>query len=181
MVDTREDKRDGKTRARQIEKRPGLANQTRVSKSDKLLTLKGMVDGAATTARTVRLYETEQLICPTRRSDGGHRLFAASELEKLRLILDLRACGFSLPEIRQLLAVRQTSPSRQSALDLQKLLLHHSVEIQRKLAIITNLHDEVKRAVTALDRCARCGEGQPQCTLCEVLTGHTAPRCIRFR
>ena len=86
--------------------KPSSARRRKPEKSDKLITLKAMVNGAGTTPRAVRLYEAEKLIAAAQRSIGGHRLFDAAELDKLRLIIDLRACGFSIEEIRELLAAR---------------------------------------------------------------------------
>mgnify|MGYP000202092175 FL=1 len=149
---------------------------------DQLITLKSMVDGAGTTPRAVRFYEAEKLISAAQRSSGGHRLFDEGELDKLKLIIDLRACGFSIDEIRKLLAARQTSPSKESAMALQTLLSHHIDGLKRKLALITELGREFQSAIVTLDRCATCDDprGKEACGSCDVLTSRTAPRCMRF-
>lgn len=159
-----------------------LPKRRRTAKSENLITLKAMVDGAKTTPRAVRLYEAEKLISAAQRSSGGHRLFDEGELEKLRLIIDLRACGFSIDEIRELLAARQTSPSKESAMALQALLHRHIDGLRRKLTLITELGREFQCAVETLDRCASCENpgGKQACQTCEVLTSRTAPRCMRF-
>ena len=147
-----------------------------------LITLKSMVDGAGTTPRAVRFYEAEKLISAAQRSSGGHRLFDEGELDKLKLIIDLRACGFSIDEIRELLAARQTSPSKESAMALQTLLSHHIDGLKRKLALITELGREFQSAIVTLDRCATCDDprGKEACGSCDVLSSRTAPRCMRF-
>ncbi|HMY57290.1 MAG TPA: MerR family transcriptional regulator [Pseudomonadota bacterium] len=160
----------------------GTPKRRRTAKSEHLITLKAMVDGAKTTPRAVRLYEAEKLISAAQRSSGGHRLFDEGELDKLRLIIDLRACGFSIEEIRELLAARQTSPSKESAMALQALLSRHIEGLKRKLALITELGREFQCAVETLDRCATCDNpaGKSACLSCEVLTSRAAPRCMRF-
>ncbi len=150
--------------------------------SEHLITLKAMVDGAGTTPRAVRFYEAEKLISAAQRSTGGHRLFESGELDKLRLIIDLRACGFSIEEIRELLAARQTSPSKESALALQALLAKHIDGLKRKLQLMTELDREFQSAIVTLDRCATCDDprGKEACQSCDVLINRSAPRCIRF-
>lgn len=166
----------GETQSRVLPKR------RRSAKSENLITLKAMVDGAKTTPRAVRLYEAEKLISAAQRSSGGHRLFEEGELDKLRLIIDLRACGFSIEEIRELMAARQTSPSKESAMALQTLLHRHIEGLRRKLALITELGREFQCAVETLDRCATCENpgGKQACMTCDVLTSRAAPRCMRF-
>ena len=87
------------------------------------LTLKDMMQGASTTARAVRFYESQQLIAAAERSRGGHRLFNQEELGKLRLVLDLRTCGFSIEEIREILRAKSRfSDVRDSAQAIQRML-----------------------------------------------------------
>jgi len=162
--------------------RRSASRRRKVEKSSELITLKAMVDGAGTTPRAVRLYEAEKLISSAQRSSGGHRLFQIGELEKLRLIIDLRACGFSLEEIRELLAARQTNPSKESALALQSLLTRHIAGLKRKLALIAELGREFQCAVLTLEQCATCDDprGKEACASCKVLHSDDAPRCIRF-
>ena len=59
-----------------------------------------------TTVRTIRFYEEEGLLKPAVVSDGGHRRYTEDELERLRLISDLRELGLSLCEIRSILDLR---------------------------------------------------------------------------
>ena len=63
---------------------------------DGLLTTGDMARKSGSTLRTVRFYEEAGILKPTQRTEGGHRLFEASELDKLRLVSDLRSAGFSL-------------------------------------------------------------------------------------
>ena len=158
------------------------ARRRKTGGTDHLITLKAMVDGAGTTPRAVRFYEAEKLISAAQRSTGGHRLFEVGELEKLKLIIDLRSCGFSIEEIRELLAARQTSPSKESAMALQGLLAQHMDGLKRKLQLMAELDREFQSAIVTLDRCATCEDprGKEDCLSCDVLISRTAPRCIRF-
>ena len=54
---------------------------------------------------TVRYYERAGLIAPSRRLASGYRRYTASELTRLRFIRRAQALGFSLKEVRELLAI----------------------------------------------------------------------------
>lgn len=52
---------------------------------------------------TIRYYEKEGLISPTKRSEGGYRLFDMETLTKLETIVLLRECGVSVKNIKNLM------------------------------------------------------------------------------
>jgi MerR family transcriptional regulator, thiopeptide resistance regulator len=58
---------------------------------------------AGVTVRTLHHYDEVGLVVPSGRSDAGYRLYAASDLERLQLVLFYRELGFGLGEIRDLL------------------------------------------------------------------------------
>ena len=69
--------------------------------SDELMTIRQMCDTFDVTPRTLRFYETKELVSPVR--EGQHRLYARRDRARLKLILRGKRFGFSLEEIRQLL------------------------------------------------------------------------------
>lgn len=66
------------------------------------------------TPRTIRFYEGEGLIHPTRR--GSQRLFSRADRARLAWILRGRAVGFSLADIRELLDMYAPGQSRAAQL-----------------------------------------------------------------
>jgi len=66
------------------------------------------------TPRTIRFYEGEGLIHPTRR--GSQRLFSRADRARLAWILRGRAVGFSLTDIRELLDMYAPGQSRAAQL-----------------------------------------------------------------
>ncbi|KPQ26817.1 MULTISPECIES: MerR family transcriptional regulator [unclassified Halomonas] len=56
------------------------------------------------TPETVRHYTREQLLAPTRHPDNGYQLYSATDLERLQFIQRARKLGFSVAEIRDILA-----------------------------------------------------------------------------
>src|SRR6185436_2179273 len=56
------------------------------------------------TVRAIHLYEELGLLQPATRSSGGFRLYAPAAVERVEWIDRLHALGFSLQEMRELLA-----------------------------------------------------------------------------
>ncbi len=58
--------------------------------------------------RTIRYYEEVGLAVPSARSGGGFRLYVEADVERLRVIMQMKPLGFSLEEMRELLQVLDT-------------------------------------------------------------------------
>ena len=69
--------------------------------TDDLITIREMCDTYGVTARTLRFYESKELLAPIR--DGQKRLYTKRDRARLKLILRGKRFGFPLEEIRQLL------------------------------------------------------------------------------
>lgn len=65
--------------------------------------IREMCDAFDVTPRTLRFYEAKELLSPIRL--GTRRLFTKADRARLRLILRGKRFGFSLEDIRQLLAM----------------------------------------------------------------------------
>lgn len=74
--------------------------------TDELMTIREMCDAFDVTPRTLRFYESKELIFPIR--EGTKRLFTKRDRGRLKLILRGKRFGFSLEEIRQLLDLYDT-------------------------------------------------------------------------
>lgn len=68
---------------------------------DTTMTIREMCDAFDVTPRTLRFYESKNLLAPTR--IGTRRLFTRRDRARLKLILRGRRFGFSLDEIGELL------------------------------------------------------------------------------
>lgn len=69
--------------------------------TDETMTIREMCDAFDVTPRTLRFYESKELLFPLRK--GQRRLFTKRDRARLKLILRGKRFGFSLEEIRQLL------------------------------------------------------------------------------
>jgi len=69
--------------------------------TDDVMTIRQMCDAFDVTPRTLRFYESKELLAPTRQ--GQRRLFTRRDRARLTLILRGKRFGFSLEDLRQLL------------------------------------------------------------------------------
>ncbi|OAA28547.1 putative transcriptional regulator [Frankia sp. EI5c] len=113
--------------------------------------------------RTVRYYEEAGLLVPTGRTPGGFRLYDEDAVDRLRLIRRMKPLGFTLDEMRSLLAVRdeladpELDPERRE--QLRERLRTWAVLAEQKLAtlreqagvaedFVVGLHGDVERSRT---------------------------------
>ena len=113
-------------------------------------TIRQMCAEFGVTPRTLRFYESKELLFPQR--DGQHRLFSRRDQARLKLILRGKRFGFSLEEIRQLLNMydRDDSESKQ----LRKT---YDIACQR-LADMERQRDELNEAIADLKNELAWGE-----------------------
>lgn len=71
--------------------------------------------------RTLRYYDEIGLLSPGRRTESGHRLYAAEDVARLQQIRSLRALGFGLEEVRAFLGRPGFSARRVIELHLSRL------------------------------------------------------------
>jgi MerR family mercuric resistance operon transcriptional regulator len=73
------------------------------------LTIGQLAKQARVNRETVRYYERRRLLQRPSRSITGYRVFSAEAVQRLRFIRHAKLLGFSLEEIRELLALRVRS------------------------------------------------------------------------
>lgn len=83
-------------------------------------------------AKMIRHYEAIGLIGEARRTDAGYRVYSSQDVQVLQFIHRGRALGFSLDQIRDLLALWRDK-GRASA-DVRALARKHIDELNRKIA-----------------------------------------------
>jgi MerR family Zn(II)-responsive transcriptional regulator of zntA len=136
-----------------------------------------------TTLRTVRFYEEAGILCPESRSEGGHRVFGSEDLSKLQLVMDLREAGLSLQDIKELFELKRkhTTPEAASAA-MQCVLESQIEEMQRKIATLRKLREELAQTVAIIQECRTCvsAEFPKQCAGCDVVDRPELPRALRL-
>lgn len=97
-------------------------------------------DVAAQTGLTVdaiRFYERERLLRTAARSSGGFRLFSQSDVDDLAFIGNAQELGFSLQEIRELMALKNAL--HPDCKQVEQLLDHKITAVRAKIAALCNL------------------------------------------
>jgi MerR family Zn(II)-responsive transcriptional regulator of zntA len=130
------------------------------------------------TVRTIRFYEEEGLLVPAVVSDGGHRRYTEDDLERLRLITDLRELGLSLCEIKSILELRSGCHSAaEFAMRFQEVVGTHLEEAQRRLERLRRMRREMVAALASIqERLSSAGTEQCPCMIADV--AH-APRIVK--
>ncbi|MCW8878327.1 MAG: MerR family transcriptional regulator [Kangiellaceae bacterium] len=91
---------------------------------------------------TLLYYEKEGLIVPANRSENGYRWYGDKEIKQLQKIVNYRAFGLSIPDIKNLLNSPQNNKQR-STLEKQFANLEQEIQKlkQQQLAIVNFLGD----------------------------------------
>jgi DNA-binding transcriptional MerR regulator len=136
------------------------------------------------TLRTVRFYEEEGILRPARRTEGGHRLFERTELDRLMLVTDMRMAGLSLDDIKAILEVKKTAATgAEAASEATRVLNARIEELKEKIAVLTRLRDDLTETSKIVSACLNCQEPTSfpaNCATCSVMTQHQVlPRSVR--
>lgn len=125
------------------------------------------------TAKTLRFYESAGVLPAPARRPSGYRDYGEAALTRLRFVKAAQAAGFTLAEIRQIIAVREDSgpPCRH----VTALLDAHAVDLDRRIAELTALRQDLRRLRDRADRLdpARCDED----SVCQVIPINRPSRC----
>ena len=113
-------------------------------------------------AKMIRHYESIGLIASARRTEAGYRLYSGQDVRVLQFIHRARALGFSLEQIRGLLALWQDK-ARASA-DVRSMALAHIEELNRKIAEM----EAMRRTLEELARSCR-GDARSDCPILDDL------------
>ena len=129
------------------------------------------------TLRTIRHYEEEGLLKPAEVSDGGHRRYTEDELERLKLISDLREMGLSLGEIKAILELRTgCQTAAEFATRFRQVVEVHLGEAQRRLERLRRMKREILASLVVVEE--RLREGAARCP-CAVAAADRVPRIVK--
>ena len=128
------------------------------------------------TVRTIRFYEEQDLLRPPVVSGGGHRRYTQQDLERLRLILDLRELGLSLGEIRTLLKLRAgCRTAAELAARFEPVLARHVAQARARIDRLRRVQREL---VAALANVRESLAARGDCP-CAIAGGGAAPRIVK--
>jgi MerR family copper efflux transcriptional regulator len=114
-------------------------------------------------AKMIRHYESIGLIPPVKRTLANYRIYSQSDIQKLSFIKRSRSLGFSLEQIKTLLAL-WNNEHRASA-DVKRLVLAHVQDLDNKILEM----QEMSRALRQL-AVDCCGNQDPDCPILDGLS-----------
>ena len=110
---------------------------------EKTMTIREMCDAFDVTPRTLRFYESKELLFPIR--EGQKRLFTRRDRARLKLILRGKRFGFSLEEIRQLLELYYVGDQQETQLTRTLEVARDRLDdLERRRAELDDAIDEMK-------------------------------------
>lgn len=116
-----------------------------------------LADRAGVAIDTVRYYEHQGILPRPQRKPSGYRRYGEDDVARLRFIRRAKGLGFTLPEIRDLLAL-SAHPADDMA-GLKAAANEKLADVEHKLAELTRIRDGLQAVVAAcpghgaLERC----------------------------
>ena len=111
---------------------------------------------------TIRYYEKIGMMPDPPRSAAGYRIYGANHVSRLRFILRGRELGFSLDDLRGLLAL--VDGGRQTCAEVKERTVRHLIDVQAKIADLKRIE---KILTYTASKCT--GENVPDCPVLEAL------------
>lgn len=114
-------------------------------------------------AKMIRYYESVGLIPPVERTEAGYRIYSSTDVHSLKFIQRARSLGFSVEQMRGLLALWQDR-SRASA-DVKAVALAHVEALEGKIRELETMRETLKHLA---ENCH--GDHKPNCPIIEDLS-----------
>jgi DNA-binding transcriptional MerR regulator len=127
--------------------------------------------------RTIRYYESLGLFPPPLRSESRYRIYTPQTLELLRFIKKAKTLGFSLTEIREIIALRQRGDL--PCPHVHALLTERVQTLSRQIKDLTLLRDELTGLARKSASAPR--RGQPTLVCAHIERAQTPVRPLPSR
>ncbi len=112
---------------------------------------------------TIRYYETIGVMPEPPRSGKNYRVYDDSHVTRLRFVMRARELGFTLDEVRDLLAM--VDGGQQTCGEVQALATAHLATVRTKIADLRRIEHVLSSTV------AQCtGDDVPECPVIDALT-----------
>jgi MerR family copper efflux transcriptional regulator len=120
------------------------------------LTIGQLAERGGVNLETVRYYEREGLMPPPPRKTSGHRAYSLNAVRRLRFIRRAQQLGFSLAEIKELLALRRDP--NQLCMDVIRQIDTKTQEVEEKIAHLRAIRRTLLRLKNSCEGDCRVSE-----------------------
>ena len=127
------------------------------------LTISRLAQLGGVNLETIRYYERQGLLPAPPRTAAGYRVFPREAARRLRFIKRAQELGFSLNEIRELLALRIKVGAKQA--DMRKRAEAKITDIEQKIRTLQAMKNALRQLT---ERCEGCGP-LSECPILESL------------
>jgi len=122
-------------------------------------------EASGVSAKMIRHYEAIGLIAAARRTGAGYRVYSDRDVHVLRFIHRGRALGFSLEQIRDLLALWQDT--HRASADVRALARSHIDELNRKIGEMEAMRATLEKLASSCH-----GDSRSECPILVDLATH---------
>ena len=125
-----------------------------------------LADRAGLSAKAIRFYEQAGLLPQPPRTSSGYRDYPPGAVDRLAFIRHAQAAGFTLADIRGVLAIRDSGQA--PCQHVSVLIGEHLAQVERRIAELTRTKDVLKdlQRLAAVTNPADCAESD----ICTILS-----------
>jgi DNA-binding transcriptional MerR regulator len=123
---------------------------------------------------TLRYYEDEGLVKPAAKSPGGYRLYDGDSARRIHFIKHAQQCGFTLAEIRELLALRVRDKARCG--DVRRRAVEKKLQIESKIRAMKAMSRALDQLIA---ECANETQSIKECTIIAALERANVSRSVQ--
>ena len=116
------------------------------------------------TAKMIRYYESIDLILRSPRTAAGYRVYAQADIHALRFVRQGRRLGFSIDDIRKLLALWHDR--RRASAEVKTIATKHVADLDRRIVELTAMRDTLEHLASHCH-----GDERPDCPIIDGLAG----------
>ena len=123
-----------------------------------------LADKTGKTVRALRLYEERGLLTPSRRSQGGFRLYNEKLVDRVMLIDSLQSIGMSLSEIAGLLDVYEGAPTgRHGMRNVRAEYQRRLTDVRARIETLQSVERLLDHGVAFMEGCEPCVHESSAC------------------
>lgn len=135
---------------KRVTRRDITSEQGKAGKGDKLLKIGEVAKQTGIGIETLRFYERSGLLDRPARTEGGYRLYDAEALLTLEFIKRAQTLGFTLDEIRQIIAEGRTG--HRPCAEVREIVRERLRELEERMQQMRKYYDALTATLAGWDK-----------------------------